>query len=452
MNFDTSRAVRKNSDRAALAMALFQADTSYQESDWLEWKSWLDLEGRSPKSNAVIAQAVLSFANRDPDAARREMQGCAYLLAGIKPGECQGVGVIDIADLEQKVGRYIGDEVLWSANYVKLSGNDVLVVTVEPPEWGQAPFHTRKTFRDGSTKMGFDEGTIFVRTQGKSRPAKASDLDRLFRRLIRRQLDAFEIEVGIADETRLQRLSMETPGLEAYVDEKRDSLLAPLVSASVLERKGLIGASYAQTLSGMVREARSEEDFVTEVDAYRVDLLEALPSCIEARFIAHRCAVLCVEVVNRSDDHWSAVELELRLPDSVAVFTDPFELTEEAELPEEPVPFGARGMRSLLRMDLSPIKPMRLAPLLQKVEIEARDGGFVARFDAVEVRAQSRIILPRLFPLIPAEEAESLVVSWTATAANKRGRDAGTLTVPIEAEPVNGVDLLAVALPDEDPI
>ena len=97
------------------------------------------------------------------------MAGCAHLLAGVSPGELSGVDAVDAAQLEAQVAKYVGRTIDWRADYVELEGKQVLVVTVEPPQWGDPAHPVRKTF-NASDRRGpvLQEGTVFVRHQAST--------------------------------------------------------------------------------------------------------------------------------------------------------------------------------------------------------------------------------------------------------------------------------------------
>ena len=90
---DNTKAVRSRQARVALVTAILDAPAGEQETNWLEWKGRLDLTARA--TEAVVAKAVIGLANRDPEMAARAMEGCAYLVVGVEPGELTGVTPID---------------------------------------------------------------------------------------------------------------------------------------------------------------------------------------------------------------------------------------------------------------------------------------------------------------------------------------------------------------------
>jgi hypothetical protein len=85
-----------------------------QEHDWLEWKSGYNLEKKSGR--AAIAKHLIGFANRDPDAAARCLNGHGCLLLGVEPGVCPGMPDHDSADLENWLRPFVGEKVVFDVH------------------------------------------------------------------------------------------------------------------------------------------------------------------------------------------------------------------------------------------------------------------------------------------------------------------------------------------------
>jgi hypothetical protein len=90
-----------------------------------------------------------------------------------------GVEQIDPATLESWLRLYLGPELQWDANYVELDGKAVLVITVEPPRWGDKAYPLRKAFDR------YEDGIIFVRRLGKTERASSAEIDQLSARAAR---------------------------------------------------------------------------------------------------------------------------------------------------------------------------------------------------------------------------------------------------------------------------
>lgn len=103
-------------DQLAFLVAHVHRAHPKNETDWLEWKTSLDLTSAGGRFEVI--RQILGFANRDPDAARHHAGGLAYLILGIEPGNPCGQSPIDNADLTAGIGRYIVRQgPIWSPLY-----------------------------------------------------------------------------------------------------------------------------------------------------------------------------------------------------------------------------------------------------------------------------------------------------------------------------------------------
>ena len=87
---------------ARLVSAIVAASPN-DETDWLEWKSGMDLRQR--ETQVAIARHILGMANRRVADAQRQAGGCGYIVIGAEPGSISGVTEIDPADLDQAVPK-----------------------------------------------------------------------------------------------------------------------------------------------------------------------------------------------------------------------------------------------------------------------------------------------------------------------------------------------------------
>src|SRR5580704_1098833 len=105
ISIDTTRALRGYADLTALVRAVIAAGPD-DESDWVEWKSTLDLSNK--RGCFVVARAVLGLANREPDRAAVTCEGLGYVLVGAEPGNAVGITTIDPATFTSIIEPYFG--------------------------------------------------------------------------------------------------------------------------------------------------------------------------------------------------------------------------------------------------------------------------------------------------------------------------------------------------------
>ena len=275
-------AVRSRAQQQQLVRAVHTAAAHEQETNYAECKSTVELVGGGARGRAVIAKAVLGFSNRDPDVAARAMGGCAYLLAGVAPGELGGVRAVDAATLEAQVAPYVRAWVQWRADYVDVDGSTVLVVTVEPPRWGDPLHPVRKAYLPDSGGPKLVEGAVYVRRHASTEQASAADIDMVSRRAARRPGDELALDVRPAPDAALHALDISADARGAYIAGERMRLLGPPAAIGTM-RVPPIGA-----LIG--REPRSETDFRDDVERYLADLEVNLANALRARSVVHEVA------------------------------------------------------------------------------------------------------------------------------------------------------------------
>lgn len=195
---DMTRALRTDDELLRLVTAIHGSRPEVQETNWLEWKSSLDLN--TPAGKFAVAKAVLGFANRSVDDARLNCGGVAYMVVGVEPGAVVGIPAIDHADLTPGIKTY-AETPRFTPRTIQFSGVEVLVVVVEPPEPGN-PLHTLQKQYDK-----FHAGMVFHRGSARTAPAGPKEVEMLGRRLVQgMQLPELDLTLGCAAEP-LTRLS-----------------------------------------------------------------------------------------------------------------------------------------------------------------------------------------------------------------------------------------------------
>lgn len=178
-DIDTTRALRTVDELARLVAAIHGSRPETQETNWLEWKSSLDLNTAAGKF--AVAKAVLGFANRPVEQAQLACEGVAYMAVGVQPEIAAGVAVVDHAALSQGIKTYTTGT-RWTPFFIPFEGVSVLVVVVEAPRHGDRIHTLQKTYSNG--KKSYDKGTVFHRGAAQSEPAGPDDVEMLSKRLL----------------------------------------------------------------------------------------------------------------------------------------------------------------------------------------------------------------------------------------------------------------------------
>lgn len=142
------------------------------ETDYLGWTTGDDLS--TEQDAGGTARHLIAFGNRDPLRARRILEGHAYLLLGVEPGNLVGVPRWAAGDVRRWIAPFVNPELVYDVSYVSHEGADVLVLTVAPPKQGNPLFALQQTIGDGTTR--YPRGTIYVRHGGRNEPSDPADI------------------------------------------------------------------------------------------------------------------------------------------------------------------------------------------------------------------------------------------------------------------------------------
>lgn len=327
IDIDVREAMRRPSELVALVEAIVAADAE-DEATWVEWKSRLTLGLAG--DNFEVAKAVLSFANRLPDAAAQVCGGLAYVIVGAEAGGAVGVEPLDSAVIDDHLTKYLGtDGPGWSPTYVTVEGVKVLVVVVEPPQWGDRMHTLRKTFG------GALAGTVYVRRQAKSVSADHAEIraleDRRERGLGPGRLDGLEVSGASREPDDGVLVVDRTPdGMPEWLAVRREALVAhqqKLVDAG----KSQADNPYAKSRANSAR-----------VDEAAIDA--NLRVCEERIFdaqcrwlITNHCGMFTMAVKSSRSDTLEDVELRLTLDSSWTAFEeDDTDVDDLKDLPPAP--------------------------------------------------------------------------------------------------------------------
>lgn len=428
---DLTRAVFTHPEREALVRAVFSAPLGESEKDFIEWKSRYDL--RSPEDQCKLARHILGFANRDPDRAATAFAGFAYLICGAEPGDVQGVEKLDSADLVQGIGRYTGTAggPRWDFDYIESQGRDVLVITVERPEWGD-PI---RTLQKGLGS--YQPGAIFVRRHGKTEQADPSEIQMLELRSARhkRQL---ELDVKWATTPQpVLAVGWDKDDATKWAEREREGMLASLARFHMPRKMGML----PPLLLGA--EGRKPEEYETQVERYLKDATETLPIRLLYEGV-RRAHQYKVEITNLTDRNFEAVRLELTIEGSVRGYFDLDDARYELgvdQLPTRPRPYGdVQDLLSGFHMPhITPFSRMAQPP----VGWIDNSASARIRFADQDLRPHGRTVTAswRLFAGRDLA-GQDIAIKWSTTAKNTEGKVDGELRLTVHQDVLGLRDLL----------
>jgi hypothetical protein len=454
IDVDVAVALRGIEDLRRLVSAVVRAN-EHDEADWIEWKSTLDLTAK--KGCFQVARAILGLANRPPDRAVLACKGLGYVVVGAEPGSLSGIASVDPATLDQILQPYLGgvDGPVWVPNYVSLEGKLVLVAVVESPRPGDRIFTLRKEFEN------YLSGTVFVRRNGRTVQANASDLDALQVRLKGSVVSDSDLEVCLVGDVPLPWFD-EAAAVEAIseaVAAQRDRLVAeataeeqrrhpksddghtmPGIVTSVLAQQQ---AAFQRIAAEMVSvgdllgqaDTRTLNQYVTEVDDWTNRLVAAKKNNLLAQYFSTRHGVVAVQVRNLSQRFLPDVELAVTLASGGSTC---FQEIPELEYVPEPRKYGERKPPPSLAKTMFPGSLARFAnpPQRPRPRISV-EGVACLCFRIGDLRPKATDTSELVYVSVTeCPERGSIHGDWEGTV---RGVDAvltGKVEVPVTREPL----------------
>jgi hypothetical protein len=185
IDYDVRRLPRSLPEWDRLVTALGRATDDTVEASWLELKGPLDLTTKEHRFK--VARAILSFANRDPDAAAPFCDGHGLVVIGVAEGRVVGTPRFEDHQLMKALRPYLGNDdrgPRWTVYRHRVDDHsDVLVIVVDAPRPADRIFTLQQAYGNSYA------GTIFTRPSTESEPADPAAVEMLSRRLVARTRD-----------------------------------------------------------------------------------------------------------------------------------------------------------------------------------------------------------------------------------------------------------------------
>lgn len=478
LDLDVSRPLRGIDGRRDLVHSVVGAHAS-DESDWLEWKTGLDLNTKPGCFH--VAKAILGMANRPVEAAARTCGGYGYLVVGVEPENLAGVEMPDPSQWIARVEVYLKGQTgpSWEWMIVPVDGRDILVVTADPPQDGDPPWPLRKELDT------YRSGTLFVRKPGKTEPALAEDVDALGRRMLAggSKLPPLLVEVVgdvpvpwlVGPELHATVATWVQGGRNRHmeaaqaVELERNRPERVLEASDRLKTLGLTGATFlaeqakwqkviADTQNAMRTGAltalqpepdkRTLEQYDAELDEWAAKLAGAALNDLPRRYCDAGYGLVHLRVTNNSTQYLPGVELRLHIAFEPARGYD--EVPDGDDLPNAPWPYGkakpspmSRGL--FLDNFYAPTMPIfRDHDRVYFRDTSIEDGSIKVTLDAGDLRPSAVHDGDDFYIVLPVRPADGLLhATWTATVQNRDGMIEGHLTIPVQEGPVDIGELLS---------
>lgn len=424
LTIDTQRALRTVPQHQSLVDAIRGAPSHEQETDWVEWKVGVDL--REKAWQAEIGRQTLGFANRHPDRAASVCGGCAYLVLGVEPGNLEGVNPVDAAALDDSVSAYVAtDGPQWAPDYVRLDGKTVLVITIEPPRWGDRIFAFEKEF------PGFKNGDVFIRRHGKTEHANAQELRMLSERAAARG-DRLMVDLDWWEEPgQAVAIDVSEEAVEAWVASEKRALLADTALG--------FGRRASSRIAAELVETRDRQSHERDVEKYLAAARPLVRDLWKRRAVQNGLGKLKFAVVNLTEHNFTDVRVVMEFDGNVWSAFQPSDI-EMPSFPERPKPWAALEAsplaNSILRDLLTPTARVSVPQLLGRAP-ERRgwsdnSGSTTLRFASVDVRPGYRHHIGPVYLVASAEYAgQEVEGSWHATCRSTSGMASGVFAVAV---------------------
>jgi len=403
------------------------------ERHYLEIKgSDFDISKKTDKQK--IAKFILGAANRDPDVAKRYFQGYAVMILGVDQNRIVGVEPTEMMELQHVIRPFLGASgPQWDVVRVPVqdSGKEVLIVLVDPPEFGQPPFPCRA---EGDK---LKDGAIYIRADGATREAKADEIDMLLRRFKRVSPDV-KLEISVTGNVNSIRCD-KARTLDEYIEDKEAALLAAMPS----ENPAVSSNVYATILSAPMLdpsttpEDRTREEYRAEIKKWKDECAQSWGTLLDN--VTALFGVNTVRIENLTTTFLRKVEVKIHLSGAVrAVSHKELKTTLEAGpselgLPSSPRPWGPKsriyGLASSLRsFDFNP-------PIFSPSSVSWSNTGSVdLTVDVGDLRpkqvfetedADTVLVVPDDFAV------KEITGTWTATADGINELFSGEIVVPV---------------------
>lgn len=439
IDIDTTHPLRRPLELQQLVEAVVTAGSA-DEAFWVECKN-NDFDLTKAEGRFNLARVILSFANRIPDTASTVCGGLAYVIIGAEPGKVDGTKLIDGADLDNWLIKYLGgDGPVWSPTYVKHGDKNVLVIVVEAPKWGDRMHSLRQQLG------GAQPGTIYVRSQSVSRQANPDELRLLEERLLRGQaapeIDGLQVGYTIGppddrdwspeDIARWPRAVLILDFTPEQVDEW------------IEERRAAIRDHHQAVIDAWERPKSVMAAMLTQPSINEKAIEEHLEDCRHKLFDASRRALIAeglsllkMSVTNPGKRTFEHVELTLTID-------TPFSAFEQGHLPKQ---------LDTLPAPPQPAKPtligysgLAAAPFTPPTYITATGHHIPNQWlhiaeSTVELKVgqlrpeKTRTSTDFHLFLHQRPPGEELTVGWTVTSTSTEGVQRGSIQVPVLAPP-----------------
>jgi hypothetical protein len=422
------------------------------------------------------------------------------LLVGAEPNNLIGLTPVDGADLDNQLRRFLGQQSpQWYPTWISITGTHVLLVTVEPPRWGDPIYLLHRAYGN------CEAGMVFVRRGSSTARANPVEMAYLQERVAQRA-DRVRVELTLPTPCHMPPVDLRMDAVDTWVDAEREALVAPLerhfarqsaaatpidldrprqegdqelvatltlrqlrelrvrhdrgeeltpteqeqlAAGQALMRAAGAGARRISAAAmGYEPEDRTPEAYLDEVEAYLTGTRAAAVDHAVTRAVREGVGRLRPLATNPTERNFNSILIEVQLDAPVLALDveDGEDASPEPKLPTRPRQWGmARRSGWLSGQLLRPVVGPLLGPTLplgREVSIEQGPPCRIQwRVDHLPPRGS--VNLDPICVLIRPEYAgQTVTAQWTASARDADGVVAGTLSITIDTSLVTIAPLL----------
>jgi hypothetical protein len=406
---------------------------------------------------------------------------------------------VDGADLDNQLRRFLGQQrPQWYPTWIAINGTHVLLVTVEPPRWGDPIYLLHRDHGN------CEAGMVFVRRGSSTARANPIEMAYLQERVARRA-DRVRVELTLPTPGHIQPVDLRLDAVDTWVDAEREALVAALerhfarqsaaaipidldrprqegdqelvaaltprqlrelrvrrdrgeeltpteqeqlaAGQALMRAAGAGTRRFAAAAMGYEPEDRTPEAYLDEVEAYLTATREAAVDHAVTTAVRDGVGWLQPVATNPTERNFTSILIEVQL-DAPVLVLDIEDASPEPKLPARPRQWGTARRsgwlsgqfpQSVLRPMPGPTVPVKL---VREVSIEQGSPCRI-RWKVDHLPPRGSVKLDPVGVLIRPEHAgQTVTARWTATAHDADGVVAGTLSITVDTTPVTIAPLL----------
>lgn len=303
-----------------------------------------DLKPSSKEGAAKVARFVLGAANRKPPEEDDVLDGFAIMLIGVESdGTLSGAAAVETHEVTRLVAKYVGDEPRWSLKWISVDESTaVLAVVVRPSRAGDPPFVARA---DG---VGISSGDVYVRRNGETSKASATEFDALMDRAAGAApaLPQLAVEfTGTAGAFVLSEVDFMIP-IRGRARELNSALDRAVRTDTRSEAQFRATTALGLGLGGLLAqkqfepEGRTEDEYRNEVATWERDCAARYEEAVEG-LVPYVGRPGLFRLTNTSTRYLTDVEVSIHVPGSVFAHRPEGRQVRRSEfIPRSPRPWG----------------------------------------------------------------------------------------------------------------